>query len=192
LVRDTSSSFAGWRHRRLGCIFVFVAKSFIILFTKEWLHFSPRSLGLRQEKIPGFPNVSMTIEFRPHHLLDILCDYGYGIRYQPHEYGHALHLIADEILSNPDSEILLVIAADSICRPCRHLHSDGQCDDVLDQTAGTPSKQAHNDGLDQRLWSYLELDTGNRMTVRDFLMQVQRHLAGIEKICTHPGENERY
>jgi hypothetical protein len=44
--------------------------------------------------------ISMAIFIRPHYLLDIIRDYGYGIRYQPHEYGYALHLVAEDVLHN--------------------------------------------------------------------------------------------
>ncbi|MGD0173327.1 MAG: hypothetical protein ABSC61_02665 [Anaerolineales bacterium] len=68
----------------------------------------------------------MAIFIRPHHLLDIIRDHGYGIRYQPREYRHARHLVAEDVLGNPDRETDLVIAADDICRPCRHLRADGR------------------------------------------------------------------
>jgi hypothetical protein len=132
----------------------------------------------------------MIIELRPHHLLDIIRDYGDGIVYQPHEDGHALHLVAGEVLERLDQEIIFVIAADSICRPCRRLRRDGSCADVLSQLAEPVSKQSYNDALDRRLWDYLELDRGNRLTVRQFLKQVSRRLAGLERLCAHPGEDE--
>jgi hypothetical protein len=134
----------------------------------------------------------MNITIRPHHLLDILSDYGHGIHYQPHPYGHALHMVAEHVLSNPDQEITFVIAADDICRPCRHLLPGGQCDDVLGQLPDAPTKQSYNDALDRRLWAYLELDQGHQMTLRRFCQRVSGHLPGIEKVCTHPGEDEHY
>ncbi len=134
----------------------------------------------------------MTIELRPHHLLDIVRDYGHGIVYQPHAYGHALHLVAAEVLARPDQEIIFVIAADSICRPCRNLRSDGSCADILSQLAEPISKQSYNDALDRRLWAYLELDRGNRLRVRQFLERVNQRLAGLEKVCSHPGEDEAF
>jgi hypothetical protein len=132
----------------------------------------------------------MALELRPHHLLDIISDYGHGIRYQPHAYGHALHTVADQVLGNPDQEVTFVIAADSVCQGCRHLQAGGQCDDVLSQLAEPVSKQSYNDGLDRRLWPYLGLDTGNHMTVRQFLLRVHERLPGVETICTHPGEEQ--
>jgi hypothetical protein len=61
----------------------------------------------------------------PHHFLDH-CDYGYSIRNQSHEYGHAFHLVTEEVLGNLDREIVLVIAADEICHPGRYFEgTDG-------------------------------------------------------------------
>jgi hypothetical protein len=42
----------------------------------------------------------MTICIRPRHLLDILRDYGYGIRCEPHEYGHALHIVVGRVIDD--------------------------------------------------------------------------------------------
>jgi hypothetical protein len=134
----------------------------------------------------------MSLPLRPHHLLDILCDYGHGISYQPHPYGHALHTVAAQVLSNLDLQISFVIAADAICQPCRHLHPDGRCDDVLSQLPDSPSKQVYNDALDRRLWAYLNLDKGQATTMREFCQRVSQNLPGIEKICTHPGEEQPY
>ena len=134
----------------------------------------------------------MSLPLRPHHLLDILCDYGHGITYQPHPYGHALHTVAAQVLSNLDLEITLVVAADSICQPCHHLHPDGRCDDILGPLPDSPSKQAYNDALDRRLSAFFKLDQGQTMTVYEFCQRVSQNLPGIEKVCTHPGEEEQY
>ncbi|MBN1583271.1 MAG: DUF1284 domain-containing protein [Anaerolineae bacterium] len=134
----------------------------------------------------------MTLELRPHHLLDIVTHYGHGVTFRPHPYGHALHLVAEQLLEDPDQEVVFVITADAICQPCRHLQDDGSCDDVLHQLAEPISKQSYNDDLDRRLWPILELDKGHRLTVRQFLARVQQHLPGIETICTHPGEEQAH
>jgi hypothetical protein len=94
--------------------------------------------------------------------------------------------------SQSGDKMTLVVAADSICQPCRHLHPDGQCDDVLGQLPDAPSKQAYNDALDRRLWAFLKLDQRQAMTVREFCQRVSQNLPGIEKACTHPGEEEQY
>ena len=43
------------------------------------------------------------IFIKPHHFVDIITYYGAGIDiFKPHPYGHALHSVAEEILSNRD------------------------------------------------------------------------------------------
>ena len=134
----------------------------------------------------------MALTLRPHHLLDILRDHGYGIRYEPHEYGHALHVVAGRVTADPDLEAEFVAAADDICRPCRNLLADGTCLDGMQKDGETFSKQAYNDNLDRRLFSYLGLHPGDRMTVRFFLQRVRERLDGLERVCAHPGEDPAY
>jgi len=130
------------------------------------------------------------MKLRPHHLVDILSDHGNGVEYTPHPYGHALHSVAAQVLTDPTVEIEFVLAADDICAPCRHLQPDGKCDDILSQLKEPLSKQAYNDRLDSDLFSYLGMMPGMRMKRDEFLGCVSQHLPGIEKICTHPGEIE--
>jgi hypothetical protein len=130
------------------------------------------------------------MKLRPHHLIDIVSDYGHGVEFGPHPYGHALHTVADQVINDLDLEVVFVPAADEICFPCRYLRADGQCEDVLHQLEKPVSKQTYNDELDGKLFPYLEMRPGRRMTVRAFLQRVDAHTPGIEKICTHPGEEE--
>lgn len=132
----------------------------------------------------------MTMKLRPHHLIDIICDHGHGVEFTPHPYGHAVHTAAAQVLNRMTMEIELVLAADEICYPCRHLQADGICDDVLSQLAEPTSKQAYNDELDSRLFSYLGMEPGARLTMREFLTRLHEHIPGIERLCTHPGEKE--
>ena len=136
--------------------------------------------------------LTMSLFLRPHHLLDILRDVGYGIRYEPHAYGHALHLVAEKLVADPDQEIVFVAAADDICRPCRHLRADGRCDDTMSLAGKTVSKQAYNDALDRRLSVFLELEDGRRMTLREFLGLIRPKLDGLAGVCAHPGEDVHY
>jgi hypothetical protein len=53
------------------------------------------------------------------------------------------------------------------------------------------SKQAYNDELDRSLFSAFGMRPGEEMTMRAFLERVNEHTPGIEKICTHPGEEEQ-
>jgi hypothetical protein len=130
------------------------------------------------------------MKLRPHHVLDIISDHGHGVEFKPHPYGHAVHTVAGAILSNLELEVEFVIGADEICRPCTHLHADGRCDDVLHQLDPPISKQRYNDDLDARLFGYLGLMSSRVITIRKYLEIVAKHLPGIEKICTHPGEDQ--
>jgi len=132
------------------------------------------------------------VRLRPHHLIDIVCDYGHGVTFKPHPYGHAAHTVATQVIADPDIEVEFVLAADDICSPCRHLRPDGKCEDVLSQLAEPVPKQVYNDGLDRRLFAYLQMQPGARMTVRAFLEALGRHVPGIEEICAHPGEEKKH
>jgi hypothetical protein len=130
------------------------------------------------------------MKLRPHHLIDIICDYGRGVEFSPHPYGHAMHTVAARVVAEPSIQIELVLAADDICAPCCHLQADGSCDDVLSQLAEPISKQAYNDDLDERVFSALGLHPHARLTVRAFLERLHAYVPGIEQICTHPGESQ--
>jgi len=130
------------------------------------------------------------VKLRPHHLIDIINNFGHGREFTPHPYGHAVHTVAAQVLAAPDLEVEFVAAADAICQPCRHLRPDGQCADVLSQLKERVSKQVYNDALDKMLFAYLGMHPGARMTVRAFLERLDAHTPGVEKICTHPGERE--
>jgi hypothetical protein len=131
------------------------------------------------------------MKLRPHHVLDIIRNYGNGVEFKPHPYGHAVHIVAQKILSDVDQEVELIIGPDEICRPCRHLGQDGMCDDVLHQLDPPISKQIYNDELDSRLFPYLGIQPDTVMTIRTFLEIIDEKIPGIEKLCTHPGEDER-
>jgi len=129
------------------------------------------------------------MELRPHHVLDIISDWGNGAEFGPHPYGHNVHGVAAAILADTSVQIRWIIGADAICAPCIHLQPDGSCDDVLDQVEGRPLKQAYNDALDAKVFDYLGLEPGAVTTFREYLGRVNERTPGIENICTHPGED---
>ena len=123
--------------------------------------------------------------------MDIIYGYGNGREYQPHPYGHSLHIVAPRLLSNLDLKIKLVLNADDICEGCEHLLPDGKCKDVLAQLTPSPSKQAYNDVLDSRLFDDLSIEPNAVITSREFLKTVNSKVPGIEKICAHPKEDQQ-
>jgi hypothetical protein len=132
------------------------------------------------------------LRLRPHHILDIVRNIGHERKIEPHPFGHDLHVITNKILGDIDQPLVLVVGADDICIPCTKLNADSICVDVLPQCDDKPSKQKYNDSLDQKVLVYLDLGEGAQLTVREYLMCVNSKLNGIEKICTHPKEDERY
>lgn len=152
--------------------------------------FTPFS-GNSQNNIKQKQNMEhFDMQLRPHHILDIVSGHGQGIKFQQHPYGHSLHIVAQKLLSNLDLKIKLVLGADDICEGCKYLLPDGKCKDVLTQLNPSPLKQAYNDVLDCRLFDYLSLEVDSVLTTRKYLEKVNEKVPGIEKICTHPKENE--
>jgi len=131
------------------------------------------------------------VKLRPHHILDIVTSYGADERFEPHPYGHSLHTVAGTLLSGLPLRIRLVVGADAVCNGCRHLRPDGRCDDVLSQLDPSPSKQAYNEVIDCRVLDDLKIKPEAEMTLREYLAAVDSRVPGLEKICTHPKEDER-
>lgn len=128
------------------------------------------------------------LTLRPHHLLDIVTQYGSGAPFKPHEYGHAVHTVAETVLADLDVRIRFIAGADDICAPCRNLEAD-RCTDVLSQLDPPVSKQDYNDDLDRRLFAYFGMKEGQSLTFREYLATIRDHIAGIERVCTHPKED---
>lgn len=131
------------------------------------------------------------MKLRPHHILDIIKGNGNGKEYRPTTNGNSQHILAPKLLSNLDLKIKFVIDADEIGEGCKFLLSDGKCTNVLGQIKPSPSMQAYNDVLDSRLFDCLSIDVDSVMTSREFLEMVNEKVPGIEKICTHPKEDQK-
>jgi len=157
-------------------------------FTFYHLYAPAWGKSLKNKKMQTMEQYDM--QLRPHHILDIISDHGLGNQYKPHPYGHSLHLVAPKLLADLDLKIKLVLQADDICQGCVHLLPDGKCDDVLAQLTPSPSKQAYNDVLDSRLFDDLSIAPGTVTRTRTFLEAVNDKVPGIEKICTHPKEEQ--
>ncbi len=124
--------------------------------------------------------MSEPIRIKPHHFIDIIRDYGAGeVSSEPHPYGHAVHLVAARIVSDPDTPLVMELGADDICQPCRH-NIAGLCDDTIEAPfgRGAPiSKREHNLALDDRWCERLGLEQGDRLTAREFCERL-REAAG--------------
>lgn len=128
------------------------------------------------------------LTLRPHHLLDIIAQYGASHPFTPSPMGHAVHSVAESVIANPEQAAVFVAGADDICAPCRNL-VDGRCIDVLSQLDPTISKQYYNDDLDHRLLALLGMAHGDSLVVSGFLRTVAARLDDAIAICAHPGED---
>jgi len=120
------------------------------------------------------------ITIKPHHFIDIVTAFGEGcIDPQPHPYGHAVHSVTKEILSNRDALLRLEFGADDICQPCRH-NVDGLCDDTIDTSfrpAAPKSKREWNLIIDRRWCERLGVGQNDQLTAREFCLRI-RNCAG--------------
>ena len=129
------------------------------------------------------------MKLRPHHVLDIVSDYGGGAKFEPHHYGHSLHTVAEAIIADTGIEMEFVVAGDAICHGCMHLQPDGGCDDMMGPAENRRSKQEYNDAHDGRLLRFLGIEPGAKMPVREYLERVNAALPEFAKLCSHPGED---
>jgi hypothetical protein len=127
---------------------------------------------------------------RPHHLVDIITQYGAGQPFEPAACGHAVHTVAAAIIADPEVRIEFGLGADDICSPCKHL-ANGRCDDVVRAFDPPVSKHDYNDALDQRLLQFLGMAEGECLTFREYLAALRSHLDGLAELCAHPGEDPR-
>ena len=116
-----------------------------------------------------------TIRTKPHHFLDIVRDYGAGVEFQPHPYGHAVHVVAERVLADRQTMLELVLGIDDICEPCRN-HVDGHCIDTTTTTGEVISKEEWNLTIDTRLFQHLDLQEGTRIQADDFCRLVRERL----------------
>lgn len=122
---------------------------------------------------------------RPHHLVDIIAQYGAERPFRPHPYGHAVHLVAAEVIANPDVLVEFVVDADDICAPCVHL-VDGRCDDMITVCDPPIPKQLSVDRADRWLLAFLDIAEGQVMSFREYLAILRANLDGFRAIYTHP------
>lgn len=144
------------------------------------MHFA--QVGWRSLHLPAKMTVmSEALRIKPHHLVDILTQHGSGRdRWEPSPYGHAEHLVAQQVLNDPDIVVEMDSGADAICAPCIH-NVDGLCDDTIDTSfrpAAPRSKREWNLLIDRRWYARLELADGDRLTARDFAARVKGVVEG--------------
>jgi len=125
------------------------------------------------------------ISIKPHHFVDIVTALEDGpVEFQPHPYGHAVHTVARDILSDRDIDLRITLGADDICLPCRH-NIDGLCDDTID-TSFRPlaprSKREYNLLIDERWSQRLGLRQEDQLTARELCLRIRDCADDIEDI----------
>jgi len=125
------------------------------------------------------------IAIKPHHFVDIVTAFGDGrTEFEPHPYGHAMHIVAKEILGNRDIGLRIELGADDICLPCRH-NVDGLCDDTID-TSFRPqvpkSKREYNLLIDQRWSERLGVQQDDQLTARELCSRIRDCAGDISDI----------
>jgi hypothetical protein len=121
------------------------------------------------------------MRIRIHHFFDIIRDIGSGKNFAPHPYQHSYHLVAQQIMQNPNLKIIIVSAADSVCQGCIHL-KDNNCDDILTHRPDFTSKQDFNDYLDQRISLICKIQPLKWYTPKELCIKGKSYLEKIESI----------
>lgn len=116
------------------------------------------------------------IKIRPHHLLDLVRDYGNNYKKPPHPWGASVKSVSDLVFSDIHQVVVLVMGVDSICQTCRKLN-DGICEANINEDL---LMRDYNDPLDERLFSSLEIRPGDRLTVYAFLKLVSERMFVLE------------
>lgn len=125
-----------------------------------------------------------TISIKPHHFIDIIANFGNRDMLIPHEYGHARHIVAKQILTSADIMLVIELGADDICAPCRH-NINGVCDDVIDisyRPLAPESKREWNLMIDRRWCERLNLKQGQELTAREFCTMLKEKSDDISGI----------
>jgi hypothetical protein len=126
------------------------------------------------------------IKLRPHHLLDIVRDFGNGIKKKKmHPWGASVAEVTEKVLFNIDQDIILVSQVDSICETCSKLEKQICVARISDNLL----MREYNDNLDTCLFRRMKLEEGQRISIRDFLVLVKNDLDNIVALFTSPNNN---
>lgn len=125
------------------------------------------------------------LELRPHHLLDIIRDYGNDVKRETHKWGASLPEVTKRILNNPEQIVRFVLVADSICETCSMLQGricQAYINDLI-------SMQEYNDNLDERIFKELSIKPGIELSVIEFLAITKNKNEELLKLFTSPTNN---
>ncbi len=125
------------------------------------------------------------LSIKPHHFIDIITSFHEGCAVpEPHSYGHAVHIVAQQVIHNPDTLLRMELGADNICEPCIH-YNKGQCKDVIDvsfRPLAPSSKREYNTLIDECWLSHLDLKNGDTIAAREFCLLLKDRIEDITPI----------
>ena len=125
------------------------------------------------------------IAIKPHHFVDIITSFSDGQRiFQPHPYGHAVHIISERILQNHDVLLEMELGTDDICKPCIH-NINGSCDDTINTSfrpTAPSSKREWNLLIDRRWCERIKIKQGDRLSARELAERIRDYMGDITDI----------
>ena len=124
------------------------------------------------------------IKLRPHHLLDIIRDFGNEVKGETHPWGASLTSVTQNILSNINQEVEFVMGVDSICETCSKLN-DQICEA---QISNELLMRDYNDRIDQGLFSALNIAPGDKLPVIEFLRKINNNIE-VLNLFNSPSNN---
>ena len=124
------------------------------------------------------------IKLRPHHLLDIIRDFGNEVKREAHPWGASLISVTQTILSDINQKVEFVMGVDSICETCSKLN--GQICEA--QINNELLMRDYNDRIDQVLFSALNIAPGTQLSVREFLQRIYDNIE-VLNIFNSPSNN---
>jgi len=124
-------------------------------------------------------NINTAILIKPHHFLDIIKLYGFGLNFfvPDPRYGHNFYKVGNLILRNPQTKIVLTTKADNICKSCKFL-KNGKCTDKIRNFVYS-SKEEWNQIIDKRILNILNLKKGDTFTALEFCQLANQKLTSI-------------
>ena len=128
------------------------------------------------------------LKLRPHHIIDIIRDFGQNKEFVPHKYGHDYHTIAIKLTQDINQLVKLVISSDDICAPCMHLQADKKCNDIMSNHPYSHSKQIYNNYLDGKIIGLLSLHDNTIISVKDYLHILAKKTEIFDNIYPHSKE----
>ena len=124
------------------------------------------------------------IKLRPHHLLDIIRDFGNEVQRETHPWGASLASVTQKILSDINQKVEFVMGIDSICETCSKL--SGQiCEARINNEL---LMRDYNDRVDKALFSALNIAPGDQLPVIEFLRKINNNIE-VLNLFNSPSNN---